>query len=111
MVLRWLILVPILAFTFFQNPDAHSPTVEKTCTPGVSFWKLLDEVSVGYKDGRLQLGTLYAVCLPPPTRQSTSNYPYDPDNGASSRRSSKLRTARLSTRTSGTPRASVDYGS
>jgi hypothetical protein len=42
---------------------------------------LLDEVSVGYRDGRLQVGTLYAVCLPAPAQQSTSNYPYDPDGG------------------------------
>jgi hypothetical protein len=27
------------------------------------------------------LGRLYAVCLPPPAKQSGSNYPYDPDGG------------------------------
>jgi len=81
MHLRSLFLIPILAFTFFQEREGHSPTVQKNCTPGVSFWKLLDEVSVGYRDGRLQVGTLYAVCLPAPAQQSTSNYPYDPDGG------------------------------
>lgn len=81
MHLRSLFLIPILAFTFFQEREGHSPSVQKTCTPGVSFWKLLDEVSVGYRDGRLQVGTLYAVCLPAPAQQSTSNYPYDPDGG------------------------------
>jgi hypothetical protein len=54
---------------------------QKPCSPGVSFWKLLDAVGVGYQDGRLNIGTLYAVCLPTPARQSTSNYPYDPDGG------------------------------
>ena len=78
---RSIVLIAILAFTTFQTPDAHSPTVQKTCAPGVSFWKLLDEVNLGYRDGRLQLGTLYAVCLPTPARQGTSNYPYDPDGG------------------------------
>jgi hypothetical protein len=81
MHLRSLFLIPILAFTLFQEREGHSPAVQKTCTPGVSFWKLLDGVSVGYRDGRLQVGTLYAVCLPTPAQQSTSNYPYDPDGG------------------------------
>ena len=76
-----LVLSLILAFTPFQNPDTHTPTAQKPCTPGVSFWKLLDEVGIGYKDGRLALGRLYAVCLPPPAKQSSSNYPYDPDGG------------------------------
>jgi hypothetical protein len=71
----------ILAFSLFQTPESHSPTAQKSCTPGVSFWKLLDEVRVGYTDGRLALGRLYAVCLPAPARQSSSNYPYDPDGG------------------------------
>lgn len=75
------VLSLILAFTPFQTPDSHSPTAQKPCTPGVSFWKLLDEVRVGYTDGRLALGRLYAVCLPAPAKQSTSNYPYDPDGG------------------------------
>ena len=81
MHLRSLMLIPILAFTLFQEREGHSPAVQKTCTPGVSFWKLLDEVGIGYKDGRLQIGTLYAVCLPAPAQQSTSNYAYDPDGG------------------------------
>ena len=71
----------ILVFAPFQTPDSHSPTTVKSCTPGVSFWKLLDEVRVGYTDGRLALGRLYAVCLPAPGKQSTSNYPFDPDGG------------------------------
>jgi hypothetical protein len=71
----------ILAFTPFQTPDTHSPTTQKSCAPGVSFWRLLDEVRVGYTDGRLALGRLYAVCLPIPGKQSSSNCPYDPDGG------------------------------
>jgi len=75
------VLSLILAFALFQTPDTHSATAQKPCTPGVSFWKLLDEVRVGYTDGRLGLGRIYAVCLPQPAKQSTSNYPYDPDGG------------------------------
>ncbi|HEX6649570.1 MAG TPA: hypothetical protein VF075_08520 [Pyrinomonadaceae bacterium] len=81
MDLRSIVLIPVLALTFFQHQEGHSPTAQKPCAPGVSFWKLLEAVNVGYQDGRLQLDTLYAVCLPSPSRQSTSNYPYDPDSG------------------------------
>ena len=75
------VLSLILAFTLVQTPEAHSPTTSKSCTPGVSFWKVLDEVRIGYMDGKLSLGRMYAVCLPAPAKQSTSNYPYDPDGG------------------------------
>ena len=75
------VLSLILAFTLVQTPEAHSPTTQKSCTPGVSFWKLLDEVRVGYMDGRLAVGRIYAVCLPTPSKPSSSNYPYDPDGG------------------------------
>src|SRR5215207_6896646 len=75
------VLSLIFAFTLFQTPEAHSPTAQKSCAPGVSFWKLLDEVRVGYTDGRLGLGRLYAVCLPSPAKPSSSNYPYDPEGG------------------------------
>ena len=78
---RSLSLISILAFALFLIPDAHSQPAQKPCTPGITFWKLLEEVRVGYNDGRLGLGTLYAVCLPTPSRKSTSNYPYDPDGG------------------------------
>lgn len=75
------VLSLVLAFTLFQTPEGHSPTSVKSCTPGVSFWNLLDEVRVGHTDGRLGIGRIYAVCLPTPAKQSTSNYPYDPDGG------------------------------
>ena len=81
MDLRSIALIPVLAFALFQDPDTHSPTAKSTCTPGVSFWNLLDEVRIGYRDGRLGIGRVYAVCLPAPARQSASNYPYDPDGG------------------------------
>jgi len=42
---------------------------------------LLESVEVGYVDGRLNIGRLYAVCLPSPAQQSTSAYAYDPDAG------------------------------
>src|SRR5262245_4708744 len=51
------------------------------CTPGISFWKLLEAVSVGYADGKLRVDKLYAVCLPTPARRSSSSYAYDPDSG------------------------------
>lgn len=81
MDLRSIVLIPVLAFTLFQTPDPHSPAANKTCVPGISFWNLLEQVRIGYTDGRLSIGRLYAVCLPSPSRQSTSNYPYDPDGG------------------------------
>ena len=91
MLLRSIALIPVLAFTLFQTPDTHSPNTKTNCTPGVSFWNLLDEVRIGYVDGRLGVGRLYAVCLPAPSRQSTSNYPYDPDGGG--KLSTTLKTA------------------
>lgn len=81
MNLQAFVLSLILALNLFQNPEPHSPTGVKSCSPGVSFWKLLDEVRVGYTDGKLTLGRMYAVCLPEPGKQSSSNYPYDPDGG------------------------------
>ena len=81
MQLRSIALIPVLAFMLFQTPDSHSPNNKATCTPGVSFWNLMEQVRIGHADGRLSIGRLYAVCLPTPARQSTSNYPYDPDSG------------------------------
>src|SRR5947207_4127071 len=54
---------------------------QSQCGPGISFWKLLDSVRVGYNDGRLNIERLYAVCLPVPPKGSRSSYPYDPDGG------------------------------
>lgn len=42
---------------------AHAQAAQGPCAPGISFWKLLDAVSVGYNDGRVRIDKLYAVCL------------------------------------------------
>ena len=81
MDLRSIALIPVLAVSLFQTPDSHSPTTKSACTPGVSFWNLMEQVRIGHMDGRLGVGRLYAVCLPTPARQGTSNYAYDPDGG------------------------------
>src|SRR5262245_7660459 len=81
MALRSIILISVFLLTQVLSSTAQTQTAQKPCTPGISFWKLLEEVDVGYRDGRLSLGTLYAVCLPTPARHSASNYPYDPDGG------------------------------
>lgn len=75
-------IVPVLCLVFAFLSVTQAQTTAPPCTtPGISFWKLLDGVSIGYGDGRLSIGKLYAVCLPAPAKQSTSNYPYDPDGG------------------------------
>lgn len=72
----------IVAFLFtllcpiFGNAQPSQP-----CVPGVTFFSLLESVDIGYVDGRLNIGRLYAVCLPMPSKQSTSSYEYDPDVG------------------------------
>jgi hypothetical protein len=53
----------------------------QTCTPGITFGSLIGSVRVGYGDGRLNVDKLYAACLPQPSRQSKSNYGYEPDDG------------------------------
>ena len=75
--LRFSLLISTLLFV----PFTYSQTSQKPCPPGISFCKLFDAVGIGYADGRLELGTLYAICLPTPSATSTSNYPYDPDGG------------------------------
>jgi hypothetical protein len=64
----WVLLIPVAG--------AQTP-----CAPGITFGSLLGSLRVGYGDGRLQVEKLYAVCLPPPARQSKTNYPYEPDDG------------------------------
>ena len=72
----------IVTLSIAQTPGSTSPAPQKPCTPGVSFWYLLDQVRIGYVDGRLELGRLYALCLPTPHKQSSSSFPYDPDGGS-----------------------------
>lgn len=74
---RLFMIAGILCVTWVSTSHA----VQTSCTPGITYWSLLESVEVGYADGRLNLGRLYAVCLPPPAKQSTSAYAYDPDVG------------------------------
>lgn len=79
---RKTLLVAAFVLLMFSARVAHAQKVGETnCAPGVTFASLLNSVKIGYTDGRLSLDRLYAVCLPPPVRQSASNYPYDPDGG------------------------------
>jgi hypothetical protein len=71
----------VIVFALGWIIPAQAQTATAPCTPGISFWKLLESVSVGYSDGRLTIGRLYAVCLPTPAKPSSSTYPYDPDGG------------------------------
>ena len=71
----------LLLFTLLSVAVVQAQPAQTPCTPGVSFWSLLDAVEVGYADGRLHIGKLYAVCLPAPAKRSTSAYEYDPDAG------------------------------
>lgn len=76
-MLRKLLLVALIQL----SAAAIHAQPTQPCTPGVSFWSLLDAVKVGYADGRLGVNRLYAVCLPASAKQSTSAYEYDPDVG------------------------------
>ena len=71
----------LLLVSVFSLPTMHAQTPEAPCVPGISFWNLLDSVSVGYISGRLSIDRVYAPCLPAPAKQTTSNYAYDPDVG------------------------------
>ena len=73
--------VLLLLFTLLLLSGAPASAQQTPCSPGISFWSLLDSVSIGYDDGRLNISRLYALCLPAPAKQSTSNYAYDPDGG------------------------------
>lgn len=79
---RKLVGLPLLlVLALLPLSRGHAQSSPTPCTPGISFWKLLDSVGIGYGDGRLSIDTLYAICLPAPAKQSSSNYPYDPDYG------------------------------
>ena len=66
------LIVPFLLVlgAFASLSGATTQAAQAPCTPGISFWKLLDAVGVGYTDGRLRIDKLYAVCLPAPAKQS-----------------------------------------
>lgn len=80
-MIRKSIEIVALVFSLSLAVTAQAPAPAAPCSPGISFWKLLESVSVGYTDGKLTIGRLYAVCLPTPTTPSNSSYPYDPDGG------------------------------
>jgi hypothetical protein len=60
---------------------APAASAQAPCSPGITFGSLLGSVRIGYGDGRLNVGRLYAVCLPEPARKSRTNYIYEPDDG------------------------------
>jgi hypothetical protein len=72
------LLAVLLLATMALAPGAGAQT---TCTPGITFGSLLGSVRVGYGDGRLEVGRLYALCLPEPARKSKTIYAYEPDDG------------------------------
>ncbi len=72
-----LVFFTLLAFQGVEAQPAPSP-----CTPGISFWNLLDSVNLGYVDGRIHIERVYAVCLPAPAKPSNTAYDYDPDGGS-----------------------------
>lgn len=86
-----LVLVLTLLSLSVSMTTAPAQTTQAPCTPGISFWKLLTAVSVGYGDGRLSIGKVYAVCLPTPPNRENSNYAYDPD--AASKLSTRVKSA------------------
>ncbi|HZS03680.1 MAG TPA: hypothetical protein VFD58_02280 [Blastocatellia bacterium] len=62
---------------------AHTAAAQNNntaCAPNMRFGSLLDGVQISGQ-GRLVFGEMIATCLPEPARQSSSNYPYDPDDG------------------------------
>lgn len=72
-----------LLFTLPSLAPGQAQIAPAPCTsPGISFWKLLDAVSIGYNDGRLTISKLYAVCLPTQPNREESPYGYDPDSGS-----------------------------
>jgi hypothetical protein len=71
----------LLMFTILSVAAVPAQTQEGPCTPGISFMKLLESVNLSYVGARLNIGTLYALCLPKPAKQSGSPYQYDPDGG------------------------------
>ena len=71
----------MMAGVFCAAWVSTSHAAQTSCNPGITYWSLLESVSVGYVDGRLNISRLYAVCLPAPAKQSSSPYAYDPDVG------------------------------
>jgi hypothetical protein len=73
--------VPV--FLVLMLSGARPSTAQRaneTCRPTIRFGTVLSGVTIA-STGVLGLGPFYAVCLPDPVRQSSSSYPYDPDDG------------------------------
>jgi hypothetical protein len=64
-----------------HGASAAEPPNAGACAQGMSLWSLIEAVNIGYADGRLQLGKMYALCLPQPATPSNSNFAYSPDAG------------------------------
>src|SRR5213082_2186263 len=73
-------LMACICSLLFGAEVATAQTKSSPCSPSVGFGKLLDGVQISNR-GFISLGQLYLTCLPEPVRKSSSNYPYDPDDG------------------------------
>ena len=78
---KFIIITCLSVFVTVFCTFGSAQTSPQPCVPGVTFFSLLESVDIGYVDGRLNIGRLYAVCLPAPAKKSTSTYEYDPDVG------------------------------
>src|SRR5256885_1976323 len=73
-------LMACICFLLFDAKVASAQTKSSSCSPSLSFGKLLNGVQISNR-GYISLGQFYLTCLPEPVRKSSSNYPYDPDDG------------------------------
>src|SRR5262249_11465746 len=79
--MKKLITVSILIISISTTSQIGSAQNDKApCTPNLAVAKLLDGLRISDR-GYLSIGEIYAYCLPKPVRESSSNYPYDPDDG------------------------------
>jgi len=74
----WKLIFLISAFLSTQPSMGQARS--GSCSPAVRLGSVLNGVTIS-NTGVLTLGQFYAVCLPEPARQSSSAYPYDPDEG------------------------------
>lgn len=81
MTRKMLLTAMVIAFISFGAESARAQAAQAPCAPGITFGSLVNNVGVGYTDGRLHIGSLYAVCLPTPAAPGRSVYAYDPDGG------------------------------
>ncbi len=79
-----------------SSPALLAQNNSAACAPNMRFGSILNHVQIT-SAGYLMLGNMIATCLPPPVRQSSSNYPYNPDDGG--KFSTVLKTAKGQTLT------------